>query len=52
MRGDGIDKLLEMITLTADVMELKANPSKPAKGVVIEAKLDKGRGAERHSEKR
>ena len=45
VRGDGIDKLLEMITLTADVMELKANPSKPAKGVVIEAKLDKGRGA-------
>lgn len=45
VRGDGIDKMLEMITLTADVMELKANPSKPAKGVVIEAKLDKGRGA-------
>ncbi len=44
-RGDGIDKLLEMITLTADIMELKANPTKPAKGVVIEAKLDKGRGA-------
>ncbi len=45
LRGDGIDKLLEMITLTSDIMELKANPSKPAKGVVIEAKLDKGRGA-------
>ena len=45
IRGDGIDKLLEMITLTADVMELKANPSRAAKGVVIEAKLDKGRGA-------
>ena len=35
VRGDGIDKLLEMITLTADVMELKANPSKPAKGVRV-----------------
>ncbi len=40
-----IDKLLEMIILSADMMELKANPDKPAKGIVIEARLDKGRGA-------
>jgi len=40
----GIDDLLEMVILTADVKELKANPDRLAKGVVIEAKLDKGRG--------
>ena len=40
----GLDQLLEMILLVADVGELKANPSRKAKGVVIEAKLDKGRG--------
>lgn len=40
----GIDDLLEMITLVADMMELKANPDRPAKGTVIEARLDKGRG--------
>ncbi len=40
----GIDELLEMVTLTADVKELKANPDRLAKGIVIEAKLDKGRG--------
>ncbi len=40
----GIDELLEMVILTADVKELKANPDRLAKGVVIEAKLDKGRG--------
>ncbi|MEN6429325.1 MAG: translation initiation factor IF-2 [Coriobacteriales bacterium] len=39
-----IDELLEMILLQADVLELKANPDAPAHGVVIEAKLDKGRG--------
>ena len=39
-----IDDLLEMILLQADVLELKANPDAPASGVVIEAKLDKGRG--------
>ncbi len=39
-----IDELLEMILLQADVLELKANPDAPASGVVIEAKLDKGRG--------
>ncbi len=41
---EGIDDLLEMILLTADVMELKANPDRRARGLVIEAKLDKGRG--------
>ena len=40
----GIDTLLEMVMLTADVKELKANPGRMAKGAVIEAKLDKGRG--------
>src|SRR5438105_15651869 len=42
--GDGIEKLLEAILLQAEVLELKANPMRPAKGVVIEAKLEKGRG--------
>ena len=42
--GEGIDTLLENILLVADVMELKANPDRRAKGVVIEARLDKGRG--------
>ncbi len=42
--GEGIDELLEMINLTADVLELKANPERMAKGVVIEARIDKGRG--------
>ena len=40
----GIDELLEMVILTADVKELKANPDRLAKGIVVEAKLDKGRG--------
>lgn len=40
----GIDKLLETILLVAEMAELKANPDRQAKGVVIEAKLDKGRG--------
>lgn len=40
----GIDKLLEMVLLVADLKELKANPDRLAKGTVIEAKLDKGRG--------
>lgn len=40
----GIDNLLEMIILVADILELKANPNKKAKGTVIEAKIDKGRG--------
>ncbi len=42
--GAGIDDLLEMVNLTADVLELKANPDRQAKGIVIEAKIDKGRG--------
>ena len=42
--GMGIDNLLEMVTLTAEMQELKANPNRSAHGVVIEAKLDKGRG--------
>jgi len=40
----GIEHLLEMILLQAEVMEIKANPNKPARGYIIEAKLDKGRG--------
>lgn len=40
----GIEQLLEMILLQAEVMELKANPNKPARGNIIEAKLDRGRG--------
>ena len=40
----GIDELLEMVILTADMKELKANPDRAAKGTVIEARLDKGRG--------
>ncbi len=42
--GEGIDQLLEMIILTAEVCELKANPNRMARGIVIEAQLDKGRG--------
>lgn len=43
-QGIGIDNLLEMVLLEADVLELKANPTKQAKGTIIEAKLDKARG--------
>ncbi len=42
--GDGIEQLLEMIQLVADMKELKANPDRPAIGSVVEASLDKGRG--------
>ncbi len=42
--GMGIDDLLEMVTLVADMKELKANPDRAAKGTVVEARLDKGRG--------
>ncbi len=42
--GEGIDKLLEMILLQADVMELKANPARAARGTIIESQLDRGRG--------
>ena len=41
---EGIDELLEMVLLTADVLELKANPARQARGLVIEAELDKGKG--------
>lgn len=41
---EGIDQLLEMILLTAEMLELKANPDRKARGLVLEAKLDKGRG--------
>ncbi len=41
---EGIETLLEMIILTADVLELKANPNRKARGIVVEAQLDKGRG--------
>ena len=44
-QGEGISTLLEMVLLTAEMLELKANPDRKAKGTVIEAKLDKGRGA-------
>ena len=43
-KGDGIENLLEMVLLQADMLELKSNPNKQAKGTVIEAKLDKSRG--------
>ena len=42
---EGLDNLLEMILLTSDILELKANPKRKARGIVIEAKLDKGRGS-------
>lgn len=44
LRGTGIDELLEYILLVAEIQDLKANPSVPAEGVVIEANLDKGKG--------
>lgn len=43
-RKQGIDQLLEMILLLSDILELKADPDKPAKGTIIETKIDKGRG--------
>jgi len=42
--GEGVNELLEMVVLTAEMRELKANPNRPARGTVIEARLDKGRG--------
>ncbi len=42
--GEGIDDLLEMVILTADMLDLRANPERSAKGTVVEAKLDRGRG--------
>ncbi len=44
LRGENVDKLLESIAVTAEVLELKANPKKPAAGLVIEARLDRNRG--------
>lgn len=45
LKRQGIDELLEMILLSADMLELKANPDRAAKGTIVEAKLDRGRGA-------
>ena len=45
LKGEGIDELLENILLVTEMQELKANPNRLALGTVIEAKLDKGRGA-------
>ena len=42
--GQGLDELLEVVLLQSEILELKANPDKPAKGRIVEAKLDKGRG--------
>ena len=44
LKGENIDDLLEMVLLVAELEELKANPNRPAEGVIIESKLDKGRG--------
>ena len=44
LRGENIDKLLESIAVTAEVLELRADPNKPANGLVIEARLDRSRG--------
>jgi translation initiation factor IF-2 len=43
-KGTGVDQLLEMTALQAEIMELKANPNRHARGVVVEARLDRGRG--------
>ncbi len=43
--GEGINELMELILLQAEILELKANPDKPAKGTIIEAKLDKSKGS-------
>ena len=45
LKREGIKELLDMVLLSAEMLELKANPNRAAKGVVIEARLDKGRGA-------
>ena len=44
LTGDGVDELLEMILMQAEMLELRANPNRLAKGVIVEAKLDKARG--------
>ena len=43
-KRENLDQLLEMILISSDILELKANPNRPASGVVLEAKLDRGRG--------
>lgn len=43
--GQGVDELMELILLQAEILELKANPNKPAKGTIIEAQLDKSKGS-------
>ena len=45
IKGTNLDKLLEAILLQAEILDLKANPDRTAEGVVIEAKLDRGRGS-------
>ncbi|MFN2364708.1 MAG: translation initiation factor IF-2 [Halarsenatibacteraceae bacterium] len=45
LKGENIDELMEMVLLVAEMEDIKANPNRPAEGVVIEAELDKGRGA-------
>jgi len=42
--GQGLDDLVEMLALQSEVLELKANPDRPGRGIIIEAKLDRGRG--------
>ena len=44
LKGDGIDELLDNLSVVAEVAELKANPSRPARGVVVEAQVDRSRG--------
>lgn len=44
IKGEGIDTLLEMVLLVSEMLELKANPTRPAIGTILEAKVDKGRG--------
>lgn len=44
IKGEGIDTLLEMVLLVAEMLELKANPNRPGIGTILEAKVDKGRG--------
>ncbi|MBF8436664.1 translation initiation factor IF-2 [Halanaerobiaceae bacterium Z-7014] len=45
LKGENIDELMEMVLLVAEMEDIKANPNRPAEGVIIEAELDKGRGA-------
>ncbi len=45
LKGDGVDDLLDMILLQAELMDLKSNPNRPAEGIVVESKVEAGRGA-------